>query len=452
MVKRLHSLTPAQADQVAAHAQRWVDVSLRTTPADRSVFEAAARSCYAYAGLPWHGNVVWVASPMSLYLAARCAALLLHVRRGKVSYSCLHSVRRAAGEDAWKAASAALRQRLDPPDRPAATGYLIEHTVAAPVRDAVWQSVGDQVRLNVSLELQIAINRASHSVHRAAWETVLAAQEEVASQAGRQAVSALKKSWKRERLRILDGCFSLGTPVCAAFTSFFRDVCGLHLAGGLWDRALAYERTLRNAYWWCPHRDFLLACDSPREIHLEAAELAPRRGPASRRLHRPHGPAISWPDGWSVYADHGRRVPGWIVEHPERITVAQIAAQRNAETRRVMIERYGWARYVCDSGAEVIDTAPMDHPIRGLRGARLLRKRIPGEPEPVVFLDMINSAPEPDGSFKHYLERIDPKAYRGKAGRSCHAAMASRWHHRDESGQLRRTFERWQDYRPLAES
>jgi len=304
----------------------------------------------------------------------------------------------------------------------------------------------------VSLDLQIAINRASHSVHRSVWEAVLSAQDEVVSQAGPQAASVLEDSWKRGRLRILDGCFSLGTPVCAAFTSFFREVCSLELPGDLWHRGLAYEKTLQNAYWWCPHSEFLLVCDCPCEIHLERTDGPPGRGPPARRLHRSNGPALAWPDGWSVHADHGRRVPGWIVEHPERITVAHIAAQRNAETRRVMIEHYGWPRYITDSGAETVDSAPMDHPIRGLRGARLLRKRIPGEPEPVVYLDMINSTPEADGTFRHYLERIDPKAYRGEAGRSCVAAMASRWHYRDENGQLRRTFERWQDYRPLAES
>ena len=47
--------------------------------------------------------------------------------------------------------------------------------------------------------------------------------------------------------------------------------------------------------------------------------------------------------------------------------------------------------------------------------------------EPIVYLEMLNSTPEPDGTYKRYLERIDPNAYGGMAGRSCHAAMASRW-------------------------
>jgi hypothetical protein len=65
---------------------------------------------------------------------------------------------------------------------------------------------------------------------------------------------------------------------------------------------------------------------------------------------------------------------------------------------------------------------------------------------------MLNCTPEPEGSYKRDLERIDPKAYGGDAGRLCHAAMASLWRYRDDSGRLRRTFERWQDYVPTAES
>jgi hypothetical protein len=146
-------------------------------------------------------------------------------------------------------------------------------------------------------------------------------------------------------------------------------------------------------------------------------------------------------------------VPGWIIEHPERITVKDIEAEGDAAVRRIMLERYGgWARYMASCAADVVDTVPMDHEIRGLRGARLLRKDLPGEPEPIVYLDMLNSSPEPDGTFRRYLERIDPKAYRGDAGWICHAAMASRWHYRTDSGELRRTFLRWQDYQALGES
>jgi hypothetical protein len=90
--------------------------------------------------------------------------------------------------------------------------------------------------------------------------------------------------------------------------------------------------------------------------------------------------------------------------------------------------------------------------ITDFRGARLLVRRSHRAPDPIVYLEMVNSSLDPDGTYKHYQERIDLRAYDGDAALLCHAAMASRWHYRDDSGRLRRTFERWQDYRPMMES
>ena len=118
--------------------------------------------------------------------------------------------------------------------------------------------------------------------------------------------------------------------------------------------------------------------------------------------------------------------------------------------RRAKLDLYGQERYITDSGAQLIDLVPADHEIVGLREARLLRKERAGGAEPLVYLDMINSTPDPDGSYRHYLERIDPNA--NEARRLRRAAMASRWWHQDEDGRLQRTCERWQDYRPGAKS
>jgi hypothetical protein len=255
------------------------------------------------------------------------------------------------------------------------------------------------------------------------------------------------------------GCYVLGGQLSVGclyrggvLTSFFREIRGLEMADDLWGRCRAYEQTMQRACCWYPHRDFLMVSERPREMHIELRNPYAPSGRASHRLHRSGGPAISWPDGWGVYAIHGCRVPSWVVEHPHRVTVQAIERARNAEVRRVMLDLYGREPYIKDSGDQVVDEVPADHEILGLRGARLLRKALSGESEPLVYLDMINSTPDPDGTHRHYLERIDPKAYDGEAGRSCHAAMASRWRYRHEDGRLMRTFERWQDYRPGAES
>lgn len=144
---------------------------------------------------------------------------------------------------------------------------------------------------------------------------------------------------------------------------------------------------------------------------------------------------------------HGTRVPGWIIERPQDISVSRIDSELNAEVRRVMIERYGLFRYMQDSGAAVIHQLPDNYYLKGLRGARLLRKDQPGD-EPIIIIAVKNSTPEPDGSIKDYLLRVDPNAYAGKAASECHAAMASTW--RFEDGSL--VFAKPSDYSPRVET
>lgn len=208
------------------------------------------------------------------------------------------------------------------------------------------------------------------------------------------------------------------------------------------ERQQLWVNQSQHCHIWFQCQKVVLASDRPRRLFLDAAE----------RLHNPSGPALEYGDGLAVYAWHGVCVEPRIITDPGSITVEEIEREGNAEIRRVMIERYGWKRYIADCGAEIVDQIPDDHPIVGLRGARLLRKWLDTEREPIVYLEMVNASPQPDGSCKRYLQRIDPSAYNGDAGHLCHAAMASLWRHRDDKGQLASTFRRWKDYQPTAES
>lgn len=198
----------------------------------------------------------------------------------------------------------------------------------------------------------------------------------------------------------------------------------------------------QHCHWWFPYNGIVLASDRPCTISLDG----------NSRLHNSTGAALEYRDGFGIYAWHGVTVERHVIADPSAITVAAVERESNAELRRILIERYGWKRYIGDCGAEVVDSIGEEHPTPGLRGARLLRKELPGEPEAIVYLEMVNSTPAPDGTCNRYLERIDPKAYGGDAGRLCHAAMASRWRYRDEEGQLQYTFEKWQDYQPAVET
>ena len=87
-----------------------------------------------------------------------------------------------------------------------------------------------------------------------------------------------------------------------------------------------------------------------------------------------------------------------MIETPEKITVADIEGEQNAEVRRVKMERYGMAKYILDSGSKEIHRDDF-----GI----VRRKDIPGD-EPLVMVQVVNSTPEPDGTFKDYFLRVHP--------------------------------------------
>lgn len=175
-------------------------------------------------------------------------------------------------------------------------------------------------------------------------------------------------------------------------------------------------------------------------VHVDRSE-------GRRRLHNETHAALEC-DLENVYFVRGVQVPAFVPVRPDWITLQHIDSERDAEVRRIMLEKFGVARYVKESGAKTVDECAADHPIIGLRTAKLYRTDLAGD-EPVLMLDMLNSTPEPDGSVKRYMIRVDPKAYGGRAALECHAAMAStyRW---PADGSF--VFASPEDYRPEAES
>jgi hypothetical protein len=368
-----------------------------SSDADRRACELIARQCYEQQGLAWHGNVIWVSSPLVVEMAGVLASFMI----------C------RPGNEA----------------QPGMLSDWVSRGLPTPLAEVIATAVAAAIDAARRGAVQLARSGPLYPVLK---EAVIPPQDE-------ELIA-----------RAADGVVERCCRGDSAGRSFWLDAACTVLPGGAFTPGGRRHGTIDPAWWWFTHRDFILVAEQPTQVQRES--LSSVSGRQSARLHNLQGPAITWSDGWSIHAVRGLDVPGWIIEQSGTITVADIERETNAELRRTLLECYGWQRYISDCGAEVVDSVPMDHGILGLRGARLLRKELPGEPEPLVYLEMVNSTPEPDGSLRHYLERIDPKAYGGKAATSCHAAMASRWHHRDEHGRLLRTFERWQDYLPTGES
>ena len=138
-----------------------------------------------------------------------------------------------------------------------------------------------------------------------------------------------------------------------------------------------------------------LVCSQPTE---QKSDLA-------LRLHCEDGPALSFSDGFQVYAWHGVRVARHIIESPDEIDARQILRERNLELRRVMMERLGPARFLKEISAKKIHEDKF---------GVLYRKELTAPEEPLVMVKVKNSTPEPDGSFKDYFIRVPPNVKTAK--------------------------------------
>jgi hypothetical protein len=133
-----------------------------------------------------------------------------------------------------------------------------------------------------------------------------------------------------------------------------------------------------------------IICDRPYEIHM-----------LNNRLHNANGPAIKFSDGYELYTYKGIRLTDneHLIKEKGNITIDSIMKEKNTEIRRIAMELYGIARFLKDYGAEMIHEDET---------GKLWKKEIPGD-EPIVMIELINSTPEPDWTYKTYWERVHPE-------------------------------------------
>ncbi len=162
-------------------------------------------------------------------------------------------------------------------------------------------------------------------------------------------------------------------------------------------RALAgVSAVARAAGWWWPYENVAVISECPRELHRDEAG----------RLDRGDGPALAYPDGFALYAWRGMLVPADFLEGLGALDARRIRTEENAELRRVMLEHYGYDRYLSESGAK---------PVHRDETGVLWRIDWEGD-EPVVMVEVVNSTPEPDGSSRRYWLRVPPRTRTAREG------------------------------------
>jgi len=127
-----------------------------------------------------------------------------------------------------------------------------------------------------------------------------------------------------------------------SFYDFFRTECGLVEQT---DQLQGLSEISQSAGWFVPFEHICFICERHSIL----------RRNAEGQLHCEDGPAVQYPDGWSVYAINGILCDEQIIMRPETQNIKQINSDSNADRHAIRIERFGWTRYLKESKAKLID-------------------------------------------------------------------------------------------------
>ncbi|MEU5613466.1 DUF6745 domain-containing protein [Streptomyces sparsogenes] len=357
--------------------ERWRAVAAATGPADRGAAEAGVRLAYDAAGLARPERIVWVGSP----LEGTAAALLLAGRRdilpGEIADRAAGALRVAGVESVAGAAGASVREA---------------------VRTLPWAAA--RQRLHGALGGSGWAERWALT-GAPLWDTTRSLTERVRTGVVEALTAQQEQEQDRDRTRARD-------REAAVRLAMLDAVLGQHDAP--WLAAVAEDGDVgagagelagpaavaRAAGWWWPYEKAVLIAERPLELHRDEAG----------RLDRGDGPALAYPDGFALYAWRGMPVPAAFLEQLSTLTAERIRAEENAELRRVMLEHYGYDRYLEESGAR---------PVHRDETGVLWRIAMPGD-EPVTMVEVVNSTPEPDGTHRTYWLRVPPRTRTAREG------------------------------------
>ena len=142
---------------------------------------------------------------------------------------------------------------------------------------------------------------------------------------------------------------------------------------------------MRNSGWIVPYTRRCFLCERPHTLSLQEG-----------LLHSASGPALQYPDGWTLYAWKGVGLQSLPIENREQISYRYVAAQRSAAVRRCLIEIVTPERFV--------------HMAKAKRDSEddtgVLWRAVFGDGDVWSAVEVVNGTPEPDGSYKHYFLHV----------------------------------------------
>ena len=217
-----------------------------------------------------------------------------------------------------------------------------------------------------------------------------------------EAVSQIRPNWRRRigrRFANLGGVRSSADEDWRLYAAGFgthdlgwlgvqeclKEVCGLveetRPLEGHW-------RLAGTVGWVLPHQRECWLAERPSRLAIDL----------QGRLHSKEGPALSYPDGWGIYAWKGIRLQPWMIENPSGIGPRAINRERDPRVRRCLIEILTPERYIA-----LGEAVPVSRDETGTLWRRHWARQV------WAAVEVVNGTPEPDGTLKRYYLQVPPE-------------------------------------------
>jgi hypothetical protein len=426
------TLTPAHCQLIAAIRDQWAATVLSTAPVDRAATVEGVRRLYDAHKLPQPSLTIWMDSPLGcIYAAAVIGQLTEQLRERFLNLLRHRQLRDQMGGRLWARLAGQIRDQF---------GDQLGDRLRDPLSSQLEDQLSGQLEGQLSGKLWSQLRgQIKGKLHGQLWDQLNGQPwDEFWDQFGGPLRIQLGDHFgEQDKDRDWDGGEGQdgAEDLCSVFPwndayALAFDTCVLPIAGRPADPRLgALSSVVTETGWLIPMPGAVIAGARPVALHRDA------RGD----LHNPAGLALVYPDGWGLYAWHGRRVPGWVIVAP---STEAITAEENVEVRRCAIESLGWDRFIAEAGLV---------PVTAGHGKNLAAGQVadPGNPgQHLVLYDVperlwgsrirllmcTNGTPERDGTRRRYglkvpahvSDPVEAAAWTAGLGKDEYARMVRR--------------------------
>ena len=350
-MKMIEKLTPEQEAKIPVYLNKYYDKVYKNQPFDKALFTQSIQ--YIYRCFKHKNPDIWVCdSPLQAQLIANL-----------IKNKNMANLRDNLGANLWANLGANLRANLRD-NLWANLGANLEanlwDNLRANLRDNLWANLGANLGANL-------------------WDNLWAnLRANLGANLGAQKIEYVPFAY-------------YGNISDYSWTCLYEFINNELIPGykyELWDK---WKNLINsNFYDMIQFDSLVIAVKMPISVKVDDR----------RRLHCADGYAVEFADGYAVCAWHGIIVDERIILDPEHITPELISKEQNAEIRRCMVEKYGRDRFLklstkvhSDEWGELY----RNESIRDVNG------------DAYCFVKVVNSTPEPDGTFKDYVLRVNPK-------------------------------------------